>query len=317
MSPVRRLERILLRNSTVNVIASLAAKWALTLMIWPRFVAPFRWELTRFAMPLAADPAFDGYKILHLTDLHAGKTRLSYLTEVSERSVAEKPDIVVVTGDLIDYARKSLKDVRELLACLMIAARDVPDGVLAILGNHDYHEYSWRHIGARSARRAIHTRLVEIVQTSGVRLLRNQSARIVRNSKEGGRAELVFVGLDEMWSERADAALAFAGVSPAEAVICLQHNPDGIDFLKDQPWQYMLCGHSHGGQAVFPLVGPIYLPMEHREYLRGFFHFPTLPGQPSVLRQRTMFVSRGLGYSTPIRLFCPPEATLFTVQVVG
>jgi predicted MPP superfamily phosphohydrolase len=114
-----------------------------------------------------------------------------------------------------------------------------------------------------------------------------------------------------MWTTRANPAQAFQNLSPQNPVLCLQHNPDGVEFLKPFPWQFMLCGHSHGGQANFPFLGPLYVPMQHRHYLRGFYHFRPLEGQP--LEHRTMFVSTGLGYTTPIRLRCPPEATLFTL----
>ena len=61
-----------------------------------------------------------------------------------------------------------------------------------------------------------------------------------------------------------------AGVTAGDAVVCLQHNPDGVEFLKPFPWQYMLCGHTHGGQADFPIVGPMYVPTgSTREYLKG------------------------------------------------
>ena len=129
----------------------------------------------------------------------------------------------------------------------------------------------------------------------GIRLLRNESYRVKR---EG--AELVVVGLDEMWTDRADAVKAFAGVDAGDAVVCLQHNPDGVEFLKPFPWQYMLCGHTHGGQADFPIVGPMYVPTKHREYLKGLFEFAAVEGQRA--ERRCMFVSRGLGYPYPIRL---------------
>src|SRR5581483_1828112 len=91
---------------------------------------------------------------------------------------------------------------------------------------------------------------------------------------------LNIVGLDEMWTERADPERAFSGLHRSDAIVCLQHNPDGIEFLQPYPWQYMLCGHSHGGQANFPLLGPMYVPMKHREYLKGLFELAALPGQP-------------------------------------
>jgi predicted MPP superfamily phosphohydrolase len=301
----RWFERLFLRNRAVNGIISAAGKAVLTCLIWPRFVAPFRWELTRFDMPLAAGEGLNGYRILHLTDLHAGRTRVDYLERVIRDCLAQKPDIVVITGDLIDYDPKALPPIRRLLKVLADAG--VPDGVAAIFGNHDYHEYSWRKVGKRSAHRSIQKRLVALVREHGVRLLRNEQLWIERAG-----ARMVFVGLDEMWSDLADAGAAFSGLTAADPVVCLQHNPDGVEFLKPWPWQYVLTGHSHGGQAVLPGLGALYVPMEHRQYLRGFFKFPPLPGQQ--VSQRTMFVSRGLGYSTPIRMNCSPEATLFTVR---
>jgi predicted MPP superfamily phosphohydrolase len=217
----------------------------------------------------------------------------------------EKPDLVVITGDLIDYDPASLAILRRLLQPVVSATP--PDGVAAIFGNHDYHEYSWRHVGPRSARRSIHRRLVQTVQGLGIRLLRNEQLRVRRNG-----SQLIVVGMDEMWTHRADAAKAFAGVTPNEPVICLQHNPDGIEFLRPYPWQYMLCGHTHGGQARLPVLGALYVPMEHRQYIRGFFHFEPVNGQRA--ERRTMFVSTGLGYSAPMRMLCRPEATLFTLD---
>lgn len=304
------LERILLANRFITVVLSVAAQVALTALLWPRFVAPFRRQLTRHTLPLAGLPAaFYGYRILQLTDLHVGQTSMHYLSGTIACLLAEKPDLVVLTGDLIDYHPRALAPLQDLLRQIVAGAG--PDGVLAIFGNHDYHEYSWRHIGARSARRIIHRRLVSIVQEAGITLLRNEQVRIRR-----GEGHLIVVGMDEMWTGRADAAAAFHGIDPAEPVICLQHNPDGVEFLQPYPWQVMLCGHSHGGQILFPGIGAMYVPMEHRHYLQGFFTFPPAPGQPPAM-QRRMFVSRGLGYTTPIRLFCPPEATIFTLAATS
>ncbi|MCL2648737.1 MAG: metallophosphoesterase [Phycisphaerales bacterium] len=305
----RPFEKLFLFSRPFNRILTASGKLLLSALIWPRFVAPFRWKLNRYPLPLAGlHPAFEGFKILHLSDLHVGVTRTSYLAQVFTRCLQENPDLIVITGDLIDYHPKALPLLKNLLQ-LLTTARP-PHGILAIFGNHDYHEYSWRHVGPRSAHRAIHKRLVHLLKDMNIHLLRNEQYQIpskTRNSKLETR-NLTIVGLDEMWTTRADPAAAFANLTPEDPVICLQHNPDGVEFLKPFPWQFMLCGHSHGGQANFPLLGPLYLPMQHRHYLRGFYHFPPPPSP-----HRTMFVSTGLGYSTPIRLRCPPEANLFTL----
>ena len=325
-APARRwMERVLIANPLVNQALANSAKLCLSALVWPRLVAPYRWELTRQPLPLTVDPIFNGYRILQLTDLHAGKTRLSYLLKVVERCVDEGADLIVLTGDMIDYHPRSLGPLEKVL--VKLTARRPHDGILAIFGNHDYHEYSWRHVGPRSAHRAVHKRLAKMLADAGIRVLRNEQYRIQQELPgaigmegggwSGGTAEIVIVGLEEMWTGLADAEKAFRGIGPQEAVICLQHNPDGIDFLMPHFWQYMMCGHSHGGQANFPLMGPIYVPMERREYLRGLFEFPLAEGQPPELGKRRMYVSRGLGHSTPIRLNCPPEATVFTVTAVS
>ena len=88
-----------------------------------------------------------------------GRTKAAYVQRVADACVAETPDLIVLTGDLIHYTREGLATLPGVLQRLR--ARD---GVVAILGNHDYHEYSWRHVGRRSAHRAIHKRLVRMLQ---------------------------------------------------------------------------------------------------------------------------------------------------------
>lgn len=299
----RPLERAILRHRWFNVFLHCVGTTGLSLLVWPRFVAPFRWLLTRYDMPLRGlDDAFRGYRILQLSDFHLGRARLGYITRVVERCRAEQPDLIVLTGDLIHYSRKGLEVLPGVLRRL-----HAPDGVLAIFGNHDYHEYSWRHVGARSARRGIQKRLVRIVEESGVTLLRNQSVTLRR-----GDATLKIVGLGEMWADQFNPAQAFAGIAPDDVVICLQHNPDGAAKLLDYNWQWLLAGHSHGGQVDVPLLGPMYIPQEHREWVRGCFDLRGTDGTA-----RKMFVSCGVGYSNPVRFRVPPEATLFTLKPSG
>jgi len=300
----RLFEKFFLFSRPFNRIITWIGKFILTIMIWPRFVAPFRWKLNRYPLPLTnLNPSFEGFKILQFSDLHVGTTCTKYLAKVFTRCLQENPDLIVITGDLIDYHPKALPLLKKLLEIL--TANPPTHGILVIFGNHDYHEYSWRHIGPRSAKRTIHKRLVQLLKDLNIHLLRNEQFHI--SKLETRNSKLTIVGMDEMWTTRADPATAFANLTTADPVICLQHNPDGLEFLKPFPWQFMLCGHSHGGQTNLPILGPLYLPMQYRHHLRGFY---------SINSHQTLFVSTGLGYSTPIRLRCPPEANLFTLTSV-
>ena len=283
----RLFEGFLLKYRFAHSIMHCLAVAGLTALIYPRFVAPYRWRLTRYDMPFAnLPPEFAGYKILQLSDFHLGRTRVSYIESVITRCLQEKPDLIVLTGDLIHYHPDGLAALPQILNLLKPATSGGPapssldtghrtldtPPVLAIFGNHDYHEYSWRHIGKRSAHRSIHRRLAGLVQSAGITLLRNQLHTIRR-----GSALLQIVGMDELWAGNFDPAAAFAHVDPAQPCVCLQHNPDGCAQLQNYPWQWMLCGHSHGGQLDLPILGPMYIPQEHRHWLRGFFHFPAGP----------------------------------------
>ena len=151
----RPLERVMLHRGLAGKVLRQMGRLSLTAMIWPRFVAPFRYQIARYDMPIEALPAaFENYRIAHISDLHTGTTRQRFLLHLAEKISAEKPDLIVVTGDWIDYHPDSLNKLAELLPLLR-----AKDGVTGIFGNHDYHEYSWRHVGTRSAHRSIHKRL--------------------------------------------------------------------------------------------------------------------------------------------------------------
>ncbi len=290
-------ERLLYSSKFMRELITLGGHVALSAMIWPRWFAPYRLKIRRVPMVLRGlHPDMRGYRLLFMCDFHCGSARQDYLRQSVQKALALKPDAIVIGGDLIDYSRKAISDVTELLGMM-----HAPGGVYTIFGNHDYYEYSSKRVGERSHRRAIHRRLIKLVQQSPVRLLRNEMITLRR-----GQGAIQLVGMDELWSGRADPDLAFGKVDPAVPVVCLQHNPDGCAVLQKYPWDYMLCGHSHGGQVRFPLIGALHAPLMHREWIMGFFD---IPGGRNGLR--TLFVSTGVGHSQPLRLLCPPEMVLF------
>jgi predicted MPP superfamily phosphohydrolase len=195
-------------------------------------------EITRLEIPIPGlPPAFDGYRILHLSDLHAS----IYLSVARMRArlavaAAEPRDLVVFTGDLTGD-RPLLAAAAEALAELT-----APDGTLAVLGNHDH----W--LGASEVQAALESR--------GVKALMNQRVTVER-----GGERLIFAGVDNSaYAERDDLAAALAGVREGDTVILLSHAPGIILRPLAKRASLILCGHTHGGQIVLPLIGAFYVP---------------------------------------------------------
>ena len=240
------------------------------------------WDVPRLvtldvAVP-ALPPALIGLRIGHLSDLHVGAlVPPAMVTRAVTLLQAAAPDLIAITGDLVDTQPADAVPAAQALAPLR-----APLGVWACLGNHD-HKAGAPIVQAALASQAPH-----------IRLLTNRAARVAV-----GTAELWVAGLDSAAAEHADAPAAFRMVPAQAACLLLQHEPDAVDAL---PRRVMLtlAGHSHGGQVR--LAGrPVLLPPLGRRYPGGLAQTPAGP----------LYVSRGVGWSgVPIRLNCPPEVTL-------
>ena len=103
----------------------------------------------------------------------------------------------------------------------------------------------------------------------------------------------------------ADLAATLRNVPRDEAVVLLAHEPDYADEACRFPIDLQLSGHSHGGQVRLPFLPPLYLPEMARKYVLGTYQVGPLP----------LYTNAGLGTVTvPVRLNCPPEITLLTLQ---
>src|SRR5262249_37650628 len=101
-----------------------------------------------------------------------------------------------------------------------------------------------------------------------------------------------------------DASCAFAGVTESDNVILLSHNPDSKDALDSFPWELMLSGHTHGGQVVFPLLGPVFAPVADKRYVEGL----------KPWQDRQLHVTRGIGSIRGIRFLCRPEVSMLLLS---
>ena len=175
--------------------------------------------------------AFDGYRVLQLTDLHASRLfPARWVRAVVERSLTSGVDLVVVTGDFIDGTvaarRAAVQPLRDLRA---------PDGVWAVTGNHEY-------IFGADAWRA---RIAEL----GIRLLPNEHVVLRR-----ANAELVLAGVEDRSASRGgrrhDLDAALAGAPPGAPVLLLDHQPGKARAAAERGVALQLSGHTHGGMVL-------------------------------------------------------------------
>ncbi len=237
----------------------------------------------------ALPEAFAGFKIAQVSDLHNtkfgdGNEKLLELIRASE------PDIIAVTGDLIDSRRT---DVDTAAAFIEAAAKIAP--VYYVTGNHE----------SRLDFDAIEPRLT----AAGAAVLRNEAVYIERG---GERIQLVgiddpgFIKTGGTAAERAAAQLA--GLVDADAYcVLLSHRPELDATYAEAGADLVLSGHAHGGQVRIPLLGGLYAPGQGilPEYDAGLY----------TVDWTSLIVSRGLGNSLfPLRVNNCPE---LVVAVLG
>ena len=246
---------------------------------------------TQVAVASGALPeAFEGFKIAHVSDLHNavfGRKNEKLLSLIR----AAEPDIIAITGDLIDSRHT---DIDSALAFVEAAAEIAP--VYYVTGNHE----------SRLDFDAIEPRLI----AAGARVLRNEAEYI-----EHGGERIRLAGIDDpsfirtggTAEERAAAELEQLGDGGGTFTVLLAHRPELVEVYAEYGAGLVLSGHAHGGQVRLPLLGGLYAPGQGLlpEYDSGLYS----------LGETQMVVSRGLGNSVaPLRVNNRPELVIVTLS---
>lgn len=242
-------------------------------------------ELTNHTIKIKGlDPVFKGYRIVQISDFHLGTWfSVEHLKKIIKVVNGLNPNLIAITGDLI--SNKAEKIAPDLVITLQELQPN--DAVVAVLGNHDH----WTDADL----------IREVLMQSNVIDLSNKVYPVERNG-----AILYFAGVDDFLSGHDDLFQVLSQIKDGHPAILLAHEPDFIEVSAPcRRFAIQLSGHSHGGQIIFPFIGSLYLPPYGRKYPSGIYH----------VDGTILYTNRGLGTSwLGVRLNCPPEITLFTLQ---
>lgn len=253
--------------------------------IWSR-IEPDWFELTtkQIRLPHLTQPV----RLLHLSDFHASRdVPFSLIEKAIKQALQQNYDLVCLTGDFITDHLEDPASYRRILRKLSEHAPTV-----ACPGNHDGGQWAGSTYGYNDLKV-----VQKLLQDSQIRLLINQQVDIRIREQT-----LSIVGLGDLWSKELhpERVLDSPG-SRDQPLVVLAHNPDSKEDLKDYDWDLMLCGHTHGGQLVVPLIDyRPFLPIRDARFAEGLHNWAG----------RQIHVTRGVGNLHGMRFNCRPEISV-------
>jgi predicted MPP superfamily phosphohydrolase len=251
---------------------------------YARFIEPYRYEVSETDIFLRDLPeSFEGFRITQLTDVH--HSRLVDIEEV-RRTVdlanSTKPDLIALTGDYTTSYRRYIEPCAEALGALT-----APEGVWAVLGNHDH--YTDPELTTRA------------LEHHRIAVLNNANTAVRRGSDV-----LQLSGIDDWSWAGTNWPRALYGLDQERPTVLLSHQPIVLDFAESQKVGLILSGHTHGGQIDLPLIGPpARFATAELKYAQGLFR----------RGDTQLYVSRGTGViGLPLRFGVRPEIAVLRLR---
>lgn len=285
--------------SRAGIVVGLAVCGA---MWWGALYGRFQTAVREVIVEVPGLPrAFEGLRIVQISDLHLG----TYGGDIAfvEKVVAEvdslRPDIVVFTGDMVN------RNSREMLPFVDVLSKiKATGGVYAILGNHDYGDYTdWPSAEAKQANMEV---LYGAYKDAGWRLLRNETAWVV-----SGTDSLAIIGVENVgdppFPTYGDLRAAYRSIGDSLPKILLTHNP--------AHWTSDICGNDRMNIAL-TLTGHTHaMQIELLGLSPAAWRYPTWGGYyMDESHRHPMYVNIGLGtVGFPARIGATPEITLITL----
>lgn len=240
---------------------------------------------------------FDGYRIAQISDLHLGTfaSEPKFVNKLIDKVNNLDANVIVFTGDLVNFTSKEAEQFKGVLGCL-----NAPDGVISVLGNHDYALYA--PVDSPEAQRR-HTRnLINLERGLGWRLLLDENIEIKRGNSSIWIAGVENIGRQEK-ANKGDLAHALQGIPQDSFIVLLSHDPSHWvdEVLPDTDIPLTLSGHTHAMQLKVFGWSPSALFSKH---WGGLF----------TEGNQHLFVSTGAGANLPFRFGAWPEIALITLS---
>jgi len=253
--------------------------------MWRRTIDEIK--VSEIELPVRGLPGpLAGLIACQISDFHVDRDEdLERLALAVEAINEQNPDLIFLTGDYFSGP----DTMHRYLGAFCGALKNLSpkSGLFAILGNHDH----WSSA----------ERITDALKRAGADVLANESRRLSLRSEK-----IVIVGIDDLWSRRAEPARAFGDVSSDDCTIVLAHNPDTALYTRHLRPGVMLSGHTHGGVVRIPFYGS---PLKSilrigKEFYSGLNRYEDF----------YIYTNRGLGtFWLRIRINCPPEVSRFSL----
>lgn len=232
---------------------------------------------------------FDGYRIVQISDLHNkefGKNQKRLIKKIK----AANPDLIVITGDIVDRRKWGTKYMEKFLA----ESKGIAP-MYYVSGNHEVWSFKY-------------DKVKKILEKYGVNILDDDVKTIKHKNSEIKIAGIIDTGFEDREEYVAEILKTLKNkIKSNEYSILLSHRPEHIDDYADAGYDLVFSGHAHGGQIRIPFIGGIYAPHQGimPKYTKGVIN----------KRKTKMVVSRGLGNSViPIRVLNRPEITVTVLK---
>ena len=251
---------------------------------YSRLVEPYHYWISKTDIFIRDLPErFEGFRITQLTDIHHSRILgINEVRRVVTLAQETKPNMFVLTGDYSTTYRRYIEPCAEALSALK-----APEGVWAVLGNHDH--YTDPELTTRA------------LQRNRIAVMNNAHTTLQR-----GPDSIQLSGIDDWTWNAADWVRAFSGLKPNKPTILLSHQPIVLDLAQTRNVSLILSGHTHGGQINVPVLGaPARFATKDLKYARGLFRSG----------DTQLYVSSGTGViGLPVRLGVRPEIAVLRLR---